>query len=422
MVQDDAYGNKQRYERFKNGLDIFLLSPTQRFEKLGRKLRNDKYYCKNPDNLKYFEFLFRRFEAKDLSYIRRLRVIGTFKIVCHFAEKDVKTFDQDDIDSIVAEMHKIYRSVESKRSFIKNIKNIWRILFPETDDKGRKDSTKVPYAVRHLKRSDIAKSQERARDILTPNEVDNLFRYFQDKPQIQCFLALLYDGLLRPQEAIYLKLKDIEMLDSSIRVHVREHGKEGIGISWVDAIGYGYVQKWYLFHPHQETKPCSPFLFSESNYNSFGKFSLRKANERLKKACKDLDLDKRVNLYDLNRAGITHALLRGVPSIVIQKKRRWSSLKQLKVYDHSTSMNVMESELIRLGLKEPSNKNEEALAPKLKLCVFCNTKNGFSEEVCFQCKRPLDRKRIQEQVERTEAIMKDDVWKKIAELESLIKT
>ena len=50
MAEDDIYGSKKKYERFKINLDLFLVSPAE----LDRK---KKYYCKNKVNLNYFKKL-----------------------------------------------------------------------------------------------------------------------------------------------------------------------------------------------------------------------------------------------------------------------------------------------------------------------------------------------------------------------------
>ncbi|GEM_PF-1036749 len=83
MAEDDIYGNKGRYIRFKSNLDLLLRPP-------GKKRNKSKYHCKNPDNLKYFRQMFLYFEAKDLSYVRRLRILQTLKFVAYATRKELK--------------------------------------------------------------------------------------------------------------------------------------------------------------------------------------------------------------------------------------------------------------------------------------------------------------------------------------------
>ena len=46
MAEDDIYGNKNRYENF-----------LAKIEDLTRKPKRGNYYCKNPTNLNYLQYL-----------------------------------------------------------------------------------------------------------------------------------------------------------------------------------------------------------------------------------------------------------------------------------------------------------------------------------------------------------------------------
>ena len=124
MPEDDIYKSKRRYESFvklvENG--EFLLQP----EKRKRSAGTAKYYCRNKENIKYFYRLFDSFEAQDLSYIRRGRILCNFRLICYIAEKDLAKLEREDIDKIVAYMHKTHKSPTSKADFVKVIKRTWR--------------------------------------------------------------------------------------------------------------------------------------------------------------------------------------------------------------------------------------------------------------------------------------------------------
>ena len=153
MTEEDIYKNGKKYERFKANLKS-LTTPPQTGDQR-------KYYCKNSKNLKYFEKLFIHFESRDLSYIRRNRVLDTMKVIVHSIPKDLSHCDRDDINRTMACMHNRYKSVETKKSFIKDLKYIWKILFPELDEKGRPDERIVPYVVRHISgKIDVSKIQQ----------------------------------------------------------------------------------------------------------------------------------------------------------------------------------------------------------------------------------------------------------------------
>lgn len=162
MAENDIYNSQSKYEKTKTNIDEFLKKPEERKNK-GYK---GKYYCKYSGNLIYFKKLFLRFESEDISYIRRNRLIDVFKLICFVAEKDLKDFEREDVDGIIRYMHTVNVTPTSKQDFIKSLKHIWKILFPEKDEKERIDENIVPYAVRHIK-AKVDRSREKTK-LLNP--------------------------------------------------------------------------------------------------------------------------------------------------------------------------------------------------------------------------------------------------------------
>ncbi len=85
MAENDIYNSKGKYDRLKRTIS-----------ELAKPRRKSKYVCQNPENLKYVEKLFLRFEARDISYVRRMRLLQTFKVILHNTRKDLKEFSRDD--------------------------------------------------------------------------------------------------------------------------------------------------------------------------------------------------------------------------------------------------------------------------------------------------------------------------------------
>ena len=100
MAEDDIYGSRHKYEYFKQNLESFALPPSQ------RKYRG-KYYCKNPENLQYFQQLFIHFEAKDISFIRRYRLLQSMKLIANHTSKNFRDCERNDINIIMAKMHNV---------------------------------------------------------------------------------------------------------------------------------------------------------------------------------------------------------------------------------------------------------------------------------------------------------------------------
>ncbi len=403
MAEDDIYGSKSKYENFVKNLSKVLTKP-----------KNGVYYCKNKKNLKYFKKLFDCFEAKDLSYIRRNKIIYNLRITTFATEKDLKACDRDEINKIVAFMHKRYHSIESKKDFIKDIKVIWKLLFPEKDFQGRLDETLTPYAVRHLSWK-VDKSKEKLRnDRITHEEFKKILNFFSNDPKIQAYLMLAFESLGRPQELLYTKIKDYEFNDNFAKVWISEHGKEGTGfLQCIDS--YPYVIQWFRVHPLKDD-PNAFFFINENNRKKYGQLKNHNINLRLKKACKQLNIDKRITCYSLKRNGITYRRLRGDSDTQIQHAARWTSTKQLKVYDLSTQQDALEIELKKRGIVKGKDELEET---KTKKCGFCGYENGFVEEFCDNCKRPLDRTKLREMAESHERMMQNEFMGRFDKMEKM---
>lgn len=378
MTEDDIYGSKKKYEKLKISLDSLLIPPAAKSRR--------KYYCKNPKNLKYFEKLFLYFEAKDLSYVRRNRVFDTLKLIVYLNTKDLVKCDRDDINKTMALMHKRYKSVESKKTFIKDLKYIWKMLFPETDEKDRPDETIVPYVVRHISGKIDASKMKLRKDKLTWDEFEKIINYFSSEPRIQAYLSLQLESLARPQELLYRRIGEVEHFSSYAKILLSDHGKEGTGfLQCIDS--YPYLLKWLEIHPQKNDKNAFIFI-NIGNTNTLRQLRPENINKMLRKACKDLGIDKPITCYSLKRSGVTLRRLRGESDVEIQHAARWTSTKQLKTYDLTDQNDAFKLSLQKRGLI-PSDKTTET--PRSKICAFCNETTGFAETICPKCKHPLER-------------------------------
>ena len=127
---------------------------------------------------KLFKKLIDYFEVKDLSYVRRRKVLQVMKVITFVIEKDLVDCSRDDINELVAYSHTICKTIHSKKDFIKDLKSIWRIILPEKDLKGRVDETLIPYVVRHIS-GIVDKSKEKLRnDRITYEEFTRILSFF----------------------------------------------------------------------------------------------------------------------------------------------------------------------------------------------------------------------------------------------------
>ena len=394
MVENDIYNSKARYESFVKNYENLKIKPKlANPNQLGKR----KYYCKNSENLQYFKKLFKHFDSKDISYVRRIRLLNTLKMVSYATEKNFKDCEREDIDSIVAFMHTVYESPKSKRDFITDIKHIRKILLPEKDEKGRIDENLVPYAVRHLNAKQDKSREKRREDKLTIEEFEKLIKTFSQDVRLQAYITLAWESLGRPQEILYTKIKDVDIKDDYAQIWISEHGKEGTGfLECIDS--FPYVVKWFNQHPLRNNPDAYFFI----NLGDFGKYKQLKPfniNKHLREKLKLIGINKKVTCYSLKRSGVSFRRIRGDSDVSIQHAARWTSSKQLKTYDLSEHDETFKIELAKRGLiKDKKYKQYQVTTKK---CIFCEHINGIADDICANCKRPLNREKIvQEQQSR----------------------
>ncbi len=424
MAENDIYKNKEKYERYVRELDLFGILPEQRpsrkLNKNGKEVnikgRKSPYYCRFKDNLQYFQIIFKYYDARDTSYIRRARQLTSLRLICHFAEKDLKDFTRDDIDNLVAWINNnnFYKTCESREGIMRDIKWFWKVFFPEKDSQGRPDNTIIPYPVRHLKVAQDKSKEKRRIDKLSPDEIERIINFFTRDPRVQFYITLAVESLGRPQEILYTKIKDVELYDNYAKIWISEHGKEGTGyLQCIDS--YPYLVKWLEHHPFKNDKDSYLFVnlgvqkTASVKYSQFTPFNL---NKKLRFACKELGINKPITGYSLKRSGVTIKRLMGYSDVEIQKTARWTSTAQLKIYDLSTQDDVFKQQLIKRGLLKDDSVSKDTL--QVKICDFCNTRNGFTSQMCSTCKRPLDKELIRKQLMEQDAMLKkvDDMENK----------
>lgn len=390
MVSNDIYNSKEKYENYCNNFSN-LTTGISNFTKgtKEKKIRKRKYICVNPANIKCFTALSNHFEIADISYIRRLRVFRVLIFICNYIPKDLVKAERDDIDEVIRQVRRANWAISTQREFIMDCKFIWRTLFPEKDNKGRVDETITPYPVRHLSGKVDKSKEKRENTTFKPSEFERLLSTFSQDTRIQAFLALSVESLGRPQELLYLKIKNITIQNNYAEIEVTSHGKEGCKLlRCIDS--FFYVSKWLNEHP-LKNNPEAYFFINLGKTNKYEQMTIENINKHLRIHCTLCNM-KKITSYDLKRSGITLSRLRGDSDADIQHRAGWTSTKQLKVYDYSSQRDSFKRELVQRGLMLPDESTKDLHI--IKVCVFCRTTNGFAETICIKCKRPLDTKAL----------------------------
>lgn len=398
MAEEDIYNSKRHFERFVATYRDFGKPPTPANPARDGGKRVRIYYCRNAENLKYFPKLFAWLEVKDLSYVRRLRVCSMLKFVCHVSDKDLAHCDRDDINAMVAAANQTFTSDKTKHDFIVSLRFLWKILLPERDERGRIDDYVVPYPVRHLSARMDKSRQKRRLDTLSIDEYERLIKSFSQDARMQAYIALEFESLGRPQEILYTKIRDVELLDNYAKVWISEHGKEGTGfLQCID--GFPYIARWLNEHPLRHDTNAF-FFVNLGNTGRYKQMNPNTINKHLREHCERLGISKRITCYSLKRSGVTFRRIRGDSDATIQHTARWTSTRQLKAYDYSNQDDILKKELARRGLI--ADKKYLDFRPVTKKCAFCDHINGIGNDACENCKRPLDREQIVKEIARKE--------------------
>ncbi|KKM19613.1 hypothetical protein LCGC14_1653810 [marine sediment metagenome] len=296
MAKNDIYNNQKRYEYFTGHIEDYLKEP----DKTTNRGRKRKYTIKNKINIKHFKSIFNIFEARDNSFIRRLRLSRVLLMVCYVLDKDLAEATREDINKVMAYSHTANKSVKSKKDFVVDIKYLWRQLAPEKDEKGRIDDTITPYAVRHLS-SKIDKSKEKLRgDKFSLDEFKRLVQSLGSDVRLQALLTLSFESLGRPQEILQTKIKDVKLYDNYGKVYISEFGKEGTGfLRVVDS--YFYLSKWLNEHPLKDD-PEAYFFINMGRTNRYKQLKPYSVNKTIRERCKALKKNKPITNHCINNA------------------------------------------------------------------------------------------------------------------------
>ena len=284
MADNDIYNNKAKYERLIRSLDHLVLPKDKRQEGSYKS----KYQIKNKNNLQHLKRLITKFEAQDLSYIRRKRILETLLSIADLSTKDFQELhkDEEEIDKVVAEIYRIYRTVESQKSIISMTKRVWRVLFK---DIGYWDEVRV--------QQDKSKQRQR-KDKILPEDYKALLNYFKNDIETKLIISLTVESLSRPAELLSCKIKGIEDYQDYALINI-ERGKEGL--KKLIAIDSYPLLKQYL-QQYQLSSMPEAYLFSNNQKNKNKPLNPATINKRLNQACKDLQFNKTTSLYSLKRS------------------------------------------------------------------------------------------------------------------------
>lgn len=170
-------------------------------------------------------------------YANRIRQVG------EALGKDFKEASRQDFERVMAELQARDYKPHTMDAFIVSTKVFYRWLF--SLDKGEA----LPKCVSWIERRKTPNTLKKE-DLLTEEEVNVLIRRMPD-PMIRIMIAVLYESAMRPEELRGMKLKDVHINTSTVKLYVR--GKmskeEGERVVFL-ARTYLLLKDWVQYHPY----------------------------------------------------------------------------------------------------------------------------------------------------------------------------
>ena len=289
-------------------------------------------------------------ELEDRSLSKTLT--ETFQVDMQNLELTLKAQKQSDLDQAVrylAEGKRIYivgmrtSYALANYAFIRlgqlrrNVQVITNLAgaYPEEIVSATKDDVVLAFAFPRISRLTVAMlnwlRSKQVPVVLDPGEVRQLLAHMP-RPRYRAFFGLVYGCGLRKNEAIHLKVADIDGKRGGVHVRDAKGGKD----RWVP-LPPSVLE---MLREHWKTHRNPTWLFpapGRATGGADGPISETAVQDAVRVAARRAGLRKRVTTHTLRHSYATHLIEAGVPICQVQEHLGHSSLKTTTVYLHVTT-------------------------------------------------------------------------------------
>lgn len=338
---------------------------------ISSELERTKRILNNPANYELIEKFSRDIKLKDgltdfrvMFYITRLR---------HIAQIMTDSFmnpSEDNLKECVEKLSARGITPRSVEDYKQTLKRFYSWYLSSTKFSKSCSWIKVRTNVDRLKKSE---------DMLTPDEVDLIIQNCKNLRD-KSLISLLYDTGCRIGEIVTLKLKDLDIDDRGMTVHVT--GKTGERIVYVIGDSIAYVKEWRKVHPDYANPNAMLFVDfitgKQMNYDS--------TRMTIQKAVKRSGLKKRVHPH-LFRHSYATRYSEVLSESVLKAQLGWTgSSRMAQKYVHLSGQQQKNAILKANGLNPEVKTIKHA---DLKICQRCGEKNPSTASYCSKCWFPL---------------------------------
>lgn len=259
----------------------------------------------------------------------------------------------------------------------------------------------------NVKKQDTVTSE----DLLTLEEIEKILRNTRNARD-QAMLYSLFEGALRPEELLTMKVGSVEFRNGYCLLSV--NGKTGHRRITV-VLAYRALLNWLDQHPYR-SDPNAPLWVSLSTNGDQRRLHYSTFREIVKNTAKKAGITKRVWGYLFRHTYLTD-LAKKFTEAQLKGFAGWTqSSKMAGRYVHLSGRDNEDAVLILHGIKNPEEQNGTLT---LRACPNCGEKNEPATIRCIRCGLILDQKMAYE-LRNEEEKKREQMLNRIENLEKLV--
>jgi len=342
--------------------------------------------------------------ARGLSKARVIMYLKYLRYLARLLDKDFKSEDRNreaqrkDIEKVMACIEKKRHAESTKTTFKKLLKAFYKWLY------GLEKYDRPPEIVRWMECKNPPNKLKKE-DLLTQKEIRAMIRATNNVMH-KALISVLYEGSLRPEELLSMRIRDVHINKDHIKLMVRGKMRRIQGDRPVFLIrSYGLLKDWVYNHPFNENRTYPLWInTTRIKYKGRDLYGRVMSIDNLSKTIKKIAIVAGVKKYTLiNKKGKKEVKTRVFPYLfrhsrgtyyhkeygeTIAKKLlgHGPDSRMSRVYNHMNEEDTLDAMRKKSGLKTPEEEEKE-----FDVCPKCRHPLGFDETViCPMCNTPLD--------------------------------
>lgn len=327
--------------------------------------------------------------TEDYSDKRRYKILVTLKKIAEYADFNFDEAEEENLRDLVAEINGLDLANRTKQDYRKILKRFYRWINRqferETAPKGYNGKDEHPEVVDWIPTHTKNGSDKLPKDLLTPEDVDDLIKAAHNLRD-KALIALLWDTGARYSELMDLKVGDIED---------REHGKKVVveGKTGSRRIplreSVPYLNKWLSAHPSGE-KDAPLFCKLQNPGETPSHYYVN--SKMLKKAAEKAGLDKPTNPHHFRHSRASF-LANKFTEAQLCEWFGWVQGSDVPAkYVHLSGRDIDKAFNQMHGIEE---EDEDNMEDRTQECPRCEEINEAGARFCMRCGQALNQEAAQ---------------------------